>query len=435
MDTKEFDNDNVVDNNNIREHSGKESNATLTGMEPFLVGLSPSFWAHAPMEINSIVVVGASSQDSRATTGKVRPTTNGGVLVYHGRPVSKCKLVGWIVSADHKGECHYYVVDDGTGLMDVLHFTEDEEALPPLLWPSEDAAAAVVHPHHYNVGDVVSIFGKIIYMDGKVEIRASTMIAATPNDEIRHWQTTCHHSYSQQLLLSRPLDVIAQLGSGIGDQIRDLANLPATDDSIGLWRLFGTSCPCIAGRIKDDLLYCKCIATGDTLDPDLTYRWQLLDRLLILQERHPSGPLQFPYETVAHDATICTGPTTAASAATAAPATAATRMIRNAFRMLRQDGILYLSDKDNDTYVLVSRSRVLEPFVRQTLTKFASQRPKFLEHVPSARLQIVRRSVLKMTKTKRRNKGRSTALVQDGYKHRAPQTCCASQHRHVKHYH
>jgi Telomere regulation protein Stn1 len=400
MKTEEFDNDNVIDNNNIREHIGTESNATLlSGMEPFLVGLSPSFWAHTPMEINSIVVVGGASSSSQATTSsKVRPTANGGVLVYHGRPVSKCKLVGWIVSADHKGECHYYVVDDGTGLMDVLHFTEDEEALPPLLWPSEDAAAAV-HPHYYNVGDIVSIFGKIIYMDGKVEIRASTMIAATPNDEIRHWQqtTTCHDqlSYSQQqLLLSRPLDVIAQLGSSIGDQIRNLANLPATDDSIGLWRLFGTSCPCIAGRIKDDLLYCKCIATVDSLDPNLTYRWQLLDRLLILQERHPSGPLQFPYESVAHDATICTGPTTASSAAPAAP-TAATRMIRNAFRILRQDGILYLSDKDNDTYVLVSRSRVLEPFVRQTLAKFASQRPKFLEHVPSARLQIVRRSVLK----------------------------------------
>jgi hypothetical protein len=295
-------------------------------------------------------------------------------------------LVGWIVSADHKGECHYYVVDDGTGLMDVLHFTEDEEVLPPLL-----LSDAAVHPNYYSVGDVVSIFGKIMYVGGKVEIRASTILEATPMDEMRHWQECCHAAAQQ---LSNPLDIIAQLGTSIGDQIRNLANLPATDDSIGLWRLFGTSCRCPSDAIKDDLLYCKCIATVDPLDPDLTYRWTLLERLLVLQEHQPSNaPLQFPYHTVAEDATLSTGCDASATAVTTS------RMVRNAFRILRQEGILYLYDNDNDTYVLISRSRVLEPFVRKTLTKFASQRPAFLEHVPSARLQIVRRSILKSDET------------------------------------
>jgi hypothetical protein len=366
--------DNVSSRNG--EHIlNEESTAALSGNEPFLVGLSPSFWAHTPMAIRSLTGDGGG--------GAVRPRTpNGAVLLYHDRyPVSKCKLVGWIVSADHKGECHYYVVDDGTGLMVVLHYTEDEEVLPTLL-----LSDAAVHPNHYSIGDVVSIFGKIMYVGGKVEIRASTILEATPMDEMRHWQECCHAAQR----LSNPLDIIAQLGTSIGDQIRDLANLPATDDSIGLWRLFGTSCRCAAGAIKDDLLYCKCIATVDSLDPNLSFRWALLERLLVLQERQPSNaPLQFPYHTVAENATLSTGRDTAATAVTTS------RMVRNAFRILRQEGILYLYDKDNDTYVLISRSRVLEPFVRKTLTKFASQRPAFLEHVPSARLQIVRRSVLK----------------------------------------
>jgi hypothetical protein len=345
-----------VGNDKLEPNIPSASNE-LVGDEQFLVGLSPSFWAHIPMEIQSLVAT---------SSGTMRPT-HGGVLLFHEQPVSKCKLVAWIVSADHRGECHYYVVDDGTGLIDVLHYTEDEEVLPPLCL-SDDS----VNPNHYNPGDVVSIFGKIQYMHGKVEIRAITIIPATPTDETRHWQACrCHPE-----LLSNPLNIVAKLGRNIAGQIRDLANLPATDDSIGLWRLFGASCRCQSGcPIKDDLLYCKCIATCDSHDPDLSYRWKLLNQLLELQNKQ-TGQLQFPYSSIANSATNGT-------------------VVRSAFRTLRKDGILYLYDKENDTYVLLSRSRVLEPFVRRTLTKFANQRPEFLEHVPSARLQIVRRIVLK----------------------------------------
>lgn len=342
----------------------------------YLVGLSPSFWAHIPMEIASL--------------RREVKSTNVGILLFRGQhAVSKCKLVGWIVSADHKSESHFYVVDDGTGLMDVLHWTEDEELVPPLLLLSDSSSRSntmlTVKPNHYYPGDIVAIYGKIQFNEGNIEVHATTITNANGGDEYRHW----NDCKSPQM--TTPQHVLAKLGTAITDQINDLSNLPSADDSVGLWRLFGVHCPCESGNVKEDLLYCRCIATPEPLDPDLSFRWAMLELLLKMQQASQE-PLLFPYNTVVNHSNLMNDDTSPNSTAT---------LTRATFRALRRDGILHLCDRDADLYVLISRSRVLEPFVVQTMNKFANERPEALERVPKTRLQIVRRSVLQRNETTR----------------------------------
>lgn len=342
----------------------QDTPSEISGSDQCLVGLSPSFWAHIPIEIKSL------QRD-------VKPTKTS-ALIYRGHPVSKCKLVAWIVSTDHKSESHFYVVDDGTGLIDVLHWTEDEELVPPLLVATISESPIATKPHQYYPGDMVTIYGKIQFNEGKIEVHSTTIMNANGDDERRHWNSC------KAPELTSPQFVLEKLGRTISDQIRDQTNLPSADDSVGLWRLFGVHCPCeVGGLIKEDLLYCRCIATPEALDPMLCFRWALLNLLLRMQETSEE-PLQFPFSLVANEASLVSE----------LPNTNIDGIIRGTFKALRRDGILYLCDKDADIYALITKSRVLEPFVTKTMNKFVNEKPAFLEHVPKTKLQIVRRIVL-----------------------------------------
>lgn len=112
---------------------------------------------------------------------------------------------------------------------------------------------------------------------------------------------------------------------------------------------------------------CHCQATVEPLDSHFEFRDSLLTLLIQMEQRDESTtPLRFQYKAIAQQFK------------------ANPRLVRNTFRSLRQDGILYLLDATSDTYLLISR-RVLAPFVGR-------ERPEYLAKVPQVRLDYLRRS-------------------------------------------
>eukprot|EP00977_Amphora_coffeiformis_P016947 scaffold5373_cov147-Amphora_coffeaeformis.AAC.2 len=213
--------------------------------------------------------------------------------------------------------------------------------------------------------------------------------------ESQHWKR-CITGISPELLLS-PETIINHLGSDIAQQIDDRASLPAVDDSDGAWRVFGSLCACTL-TYKQNLLYCHCQATQEPLDPDLKYRDCLLKELLDLEQKESdTEPLRFQFRTVKRISSL----DELARSITSTPAFQRS-LVQGTFRALRKDGIFYLLDAESDTYLLISKERVLDPYV-ETITsddiergvqraKLRREPPTFLQQVPKQRLQYVKRN-------------------------------------------
>jgi len=225
------------------------------------------------------------------------------------------------------------------------------------------------------------------------------------------------------------------LGPEIAKQVADQSNLPSADDTVGGWRLFGSQCPCgDDNRLKQELLYCHCIATAESMDPNFAYRDGLLSKLLDLErdqalssnERDLNSrdeamngdetlkppfnfhPLRFSYKALLEDDELnqvankeVLSQSVAAAASGASLAAQVQQLVRNTVRALRQDGILHLEDREQDVYLFVSKRGALAPYIYRSLeckdnlerTKFHSERPDFLDKVPRARVQLVKRMV------------------------------------------
>jgi hypothetical protein len=128
----------------------------LYGVEPFVVGLSPSYWAHIPMTIADVlhlVIVNGIPCCCTATT-----TT----ISQQWIPVSKCTLVGTLVYAN--ANTNMYVLDDGSGLLDILAWRREPQegmyALPKLhqeQYPNDNDN----DNDTWRVGDTVRVMGRI----------------------------------------------------------------------------------------------------------------------------------------------------------------------------------------------------------------------------------------------------------------------------------
>jgi hypothetical protein len=148
-----------------------KNEAMITSLDSFVVGLSPTFWTHIPLLVEHIknhlqVINGAqcfildyvdkqrvldinemfSSLSSIKTTKKTIP-------------ISKCIIVGTIVNAERKSNgCIMYILDDGTGLIDIVHYIDDDfHSLPSLLGQTDFNVANTV----FEPGDMVKVFGRI----------------------------------------------------------------------------------------------------------------------------------------------------------------------------------------------------------------------------------------------------------------------------------
>lgn len=403
----------------------------LNGAESFLVGLSPQYWACTPMSVedfNGLLLVGGI--DCIVTEREQLDEAGKENVAYPTRflPVSKCSVVGVIVNATHKsGNAYQYLVDDGTGVVDCLAWTDTGMYSLPSLVESP------AHSEMFHVGDLVRVFGRIRTVSiGKTimnlrrgetsveitesvrEIHASLIEKVTHDEQAHHWlrclefQQECGDKQIASTekegdrRISGPqikngTDVLRLLGKTITTEALSLADFPAANDDVGAWRVFGVGCQCKFAYMES-LLYCHCQATPERLDPKLLFRDQLLLRLLAL-ENETNQELRFLYNTIAQDASVRAG----AKAVVGDNTMLIARLLLRTFSALRKDGILFLLDEESDTHLLVSRRRVLEPCLERMSTRRSSgmaqrlleseETQSFLRCVPSSRMQFVRKSV------------------------------------------
>jgi hypothetical protein len=190
-----------------------------------------------------------------------------------------------------------------------------------------------------------------------------------------------------------------QLGPQIQSQVEARVNLPAADDTMGSWRVFGTACRCQLDYM-DNLLYCHCQSRLEPLDPSQKFRDALLRTLLDMQSKSVKM-LVFKYKqlklneqlrAVASRVVMGKGPTQ----------TNVDTLFLNTFRALRQDGVIYLLNSNTDEYLLITRDRVMEPFVRDQMLRrpdtprnyiSLEEAPSYLSRVHNERLLYIKRSL------------------------------------------
>jgi hypothetical protein len=399
-------------------------------VEHLTVGLSPTYWAHVPLliyELHNLRLVQGVSCLVQELDGQEK-------LI----PISRCKLTGTIVSAERTSASVIYVIDDGTGLVDCLFWLErDVYTLPSLLFEDNTTSEGIL-----RVGEIVRVLGRIecvavrangsgvartsawVGSDAIREIHASVVepltslsstksMPQTLDAESQHWISCARVSQStttSSALLTNAADVLALLGPEINAQVSNRSSIVAAsgDDYSGAWRVFGIDCQCESAH-KDALLYCHCQATPELLDPEYRYRDALLLTLLdmesgLARSGSPDTPahLRFQYRTVTqHSRLLQIASEEVTKSKAGDPIGNAKRLVVNTFRALRQDGILYLIDEQSDTYLLVSRSKVLEPYIQTiqstcpaTAVAHQSNKPAYLSKVPKARLQFIRKELL-----------------------------------------
>jgi hypothetical protein len=396
---------------------GQESRPFL-GSEPFLVGLSTGYWSNIPMSI-------ADVHETKIVGGVICIIRHSPRIQFF--PVSKCTLVGMIVFADFKADNKIsYVLDDGTGWIDCLAWAENQDGIYAL--PTIAGFTGAAEKSKFAVGDRVRIFGSIsclnvsdtycnMQLNGSlVEVRdciheikvnsierlASSETANDLNWEANHWvrsiQSTKPATGGNKCGLRNAIHTLEWLGPKIRKDVEKLENFPSSNDPLGAWKVFGVACTCKLSY-KEALLYCHCKATAEPLDPEFEFRDMLLNHLLEMEQEHrqsqekqnnPQLDLRFQYRTIANIPALCKTAKEVVSE-TEKPELNVAALIQGTFRALRQDGILCLLDEDSDTYLLVSRKGVLEPYIqrRAQRKKKWHRKPFYLRHVSDDRLKYV----------------------------------------------
>jgi hypothetical protein len=275
------------------------------------------------------------------------------------------------------------VLDDGTGLVDCVHWSTSDQQHDIYYLPNlESDVKEVQVQDRLVVGDLVRVFGKLECLARDVSVTCdldednngrkqkwigeiqAAIIEPLQDDvvlaEANHWKR-CQAATPKSIQYWLDL-----LGPQIQAQVHQKANLPAANDTLGQRRVFGTSCQCVVSY-KESLLYCHCQATLEPLDPHLKFRDSLLELLLVFQERN-TEMLVFPYKDIKTDPQLRETAFEVALTAGKGTKDMVDQLFRNTFRALRKDGILYLVNSHTDDYLLITRDKVLEPFVRNQMT-------------------------------------------------------------------
>ena len=376
-------------------------------------------------------------------------------------PVSKCELQGVIVNAERKsnGSC-FYLLDDGTGVVDCIAWVHNAVySLPPLVPQNEKSFNGIC-----RVGDIVRVFGKIrcvsighvretVKVNGRMwdirdctrEIQVTSISpllrrgerhSTSMNTQSNHWlrclqferrlliggpagirtynrSSQCHYC-EQEMAMTEPVrsgsDVLSLLGSEISSKALQRADFPAADDSYGAWRVFGVGCRCDL-PYKDSLLYCHCQATVIPLDPHFTFRDALLKLLLEMEsetilssQSDPSNfQLHFQYKSIVGNSSLQVVAMQTVKKNKKMPISV-DQLFLKTFAVLRKDGIISLLDDETDTYLLISRKHVIDPYCKKIMAKTNSsflerrilelKQPTYLSNVTSARLQYVKKLLL-----------------------------------------
>ena len=215
-------------------------------------------------------------------------------------------------------------------------------------------------------------------------------------------------------------DVLPLLGedvtsSVLGDGSSDFTNF---DKTLGNNNVLQRKCCGTPHRFREALFYCHCEATLEALDTRFCFRDALLNRLLDMEAQlqrtsdscYPSAtencmdlfgvqcvdtvppPLLFTFETIYKDEELTSiANEVASSSNTTQPEANGQRLLRKTFAAMKNDGLLSLYDLEEDLYILVSRTRVIEPFLRRARDTmdhggFLIPQPFFLASVPKKRI-------------------------------------------------
>ena len=415
--------------------SAQSVSSPNSGTESFLVGLSPTFWSHVHLCISEIhrlklidgvhcLLLGPDGSDTSQSANDVLKLV----------PISRCRIIGCIVSVERKASgSTFYVLDDGTGLLDCVAWEASLDELPPLL----NSRGVEQSTDQYQVGDVVEVMGRVecvgespsdggttqdslvvagrklsVYPCAGRELHVSLIGSLSSESRAT---PGCLDAESRHMLQSYPVapastfynanDVLEWLGPELASQVEKKQHFPSVDDKVGAWKLFGSRCPCECDDLKTELLYCHCIAKPLDLDPRLVYRDALLRVVLHHIESRDSSP-QTPFFVHYRELVEDTKLKILAReqmGLLGRPPNYSTQLLLQTIRALRDDGILHLYDSTSDVYLLISRAAVLEPYVQLLTTRkwedqvvrtnLKANKPSFLRNVPRTRIDVVRRTL------------------------------------------
>ncbi len=387
----------------------------------FLVGISPQYWAYTRMAVMDVLNLklkdGINWLEPHRRNNSERPneTQYDDENCLLSTPVSKCLLVGHIVYAsERKGGSKVYVLDDGTGVIDCVHWSTDAKDpyhLPSLTASGEDKNES----KGFEVGEQVRIFGKIDCLATsshndrgvnknssntvirEIQIRIIERVEDYLPSEAQHWMDICRHT---------PISLktnVEKLGPEIGKQILNRVNLPSVDDVSSAWRVFGANCNCKLSYMEE-LLYCHCQCTAEPLDPFYRFRDALLQMLLFLQSKK-AKKLEFNYKEIRGNAML--QGVAMKEVADENQERHVDRLFLKTFRALRIDGIIHLLDSNSDSYLLITRTWVLEPVARgQSKSGGGSfiqyeKVPRCISRVHNERLRYIQRLILEEPAAKR----------------------------------
>ena len=461
----------------------------FVGVEHHLLGLSPQYWAHTPLLIGDILSLGlvngvdcimSASAPHSPEDGEHEPDTQiclhtdqipgrkrrrpsenseddkvSAIAIDNVIPITRCEIVGFIVSKERKTNSTLYLLDDGSGMIDCISWEDDVDgtySLPPLIetYPYRN----VPEQNSFRVGDCVRIRGKIkcisigsesrtidiavvgdnttskdpsarntqrfeVPVNVVREIVVATMEhvldSKTSNGldaETTHWLNCIHfarrigtNSDADAEPIRNGADVLGLLGNIMSSKLTGASVTDISEEDNGAWRVFGPDCNCRLPH-KEELLYCHCLATFEALDPQQVFRDALLKQLLEMMDKDFTNPLRFHYGSLQEDKHLH-GIAAKTVSETTNPDINVRRLYFNTFKALRNDGIIYLDDQDADIYLLISKSSVLIPYLAPLVSKEASalersmrrsNPPPFVKKVPATRLRFVTKCLLANSK-------------------------------------
>ena len=383
------------------------------------VGLSSNYWSYIHLAIRDVqrleLVQGIDCLTSAPTlsNGTLYQTSNNenNESMQLNIPVSRCEVNGIVVGIDIKSDGRaMYLVDDGTDLIDCIEWTSSYNALPEI---EGDLITKSI-----QLGDVVRVLGKIRTIacnagnGGVREIHVDLIQSysdALPNNETLHW-LKCIHT-GKQVVNELDAKVIFQNTSRMGltpnstyykrikngneiaykldIDLKKKSSMDLDDD----WEYFGAECSCELSY-KKELLYCHCHAKYIKSDPEFFFRDFVLRRLLkIERDLHDEGPLFFLFKSILNDSDV-----KKVGEEILGRGKNLFLLLATTFDALRSDGVIYLNDTETDEYLLVSSSRVLEPFVKESLVSYLTKEnpPKYIQHVPRRRITFIRNKIKRM---------------------------------------
>ena len=375
---------------------------TFTALSHSIIALSKVYHEYNPFLIHTLhSLVLLNGVDCIITKRKENDKDQEHVL-----PVSKCDIVGIIVYCHYKANGSVVmVIDDGTDLCNCIGWIDSDEMdryeVSNLVRVS--GAIKVLALKHKRVVNVDGIMYEGWTCARELLVHSIQLVTDT-NMESVHWLNCLQFRKRIGIKVERmtkdqmfSMDVQEQIMNTPvlnGKETFDL--LPAKEkahimsfrgtkdsflqyegDELLLMNYFGRDCKCNT-KYKLEILYCHCMATNESLDPEFIFRDAVITRLLDMEaaindpcndndkdiKTNKAGgkKLLFNFASVFHDPHL-QAIAKKVVAKTSHPTINVRRIYTNTFKHLRNDGIVHLIDSNADIYLFISKDKVLLPAV------------------------------------------------------------------------